>query len=59
MLNLFTLLNFLTAGVYCLHDFFFFLKPGGNVAFICSLESLLWLWEESGLEESGVRPEEQ
>lgn len=46
VINLFAPSNFLTAGAYYLGEFSF--KPGGYAAFICSFESSLWLWEESG-----------
>lgn len=57
VINLFAPLNFLTAGVYYLGEFSF--KPGRYVAFICSSESSLWLWEEGGGVEGGRENSEE
>ena len=55
--NLFTLLDFLTAGIYYLD--FFFLKQKRDMVFVYSLESSLWLRGRGCTQEGGVGQGEQ
>lgn len=55
--NLFTLLDFLTTGIYYL-DFFFF-KPRRDIVFICFLENLLLLQGRGCTQEGGGGQGEQ
>ena len=51
--NLFTLLDFLTTGIYYLDFFFFFFKQRRDMVFICFLENSFLLRSRGCTQEGG------